>query len=934
MQHSGAGGPADHDTGDNDATRRLDTRPAADAGGDVEGLLAPGTLIGRYRIESTLGQGGMGAVYRAEQLEPVRRTVALKLLRGQRFDTRQRAFFEIERQTLAQMQHPAIAQIFDAGTTPDGVPFFAMECIQGEPITQACEHLGLGLEARLDLFAQVCDGVQHAHQKGVIHRDLKPANILVTRIDGRPRPRIIDFGIATATTRVGATRQSVPERAGTPDYMSPEQCLGDLQAIDTRSDVYSLGVVLFELLTGERPGLATASDRTARPSATTVRPPSALVRAGAGGALAARLRHRRGRLHELDQVVLKAIDPDRARRYDSAGEFGDDVRRFLAQQPLRAIAPTRRYLTGKFVRRHRLGLAAASAVVVALVAGLAVSLYGLEQAQTQRRLAEQRGQELEQVVAFQQATLRDIDVQAMGQGVLAEQRAQLGRHAEGAALVARFDAVAAALSGTDLARSVLDRFVLSRAEQAIERDFGDQPALAAGLRHGIGEVFFAIGQYERAEQAFAAALAARPAADGPARRDEIDSRANLALALERQGRHDDARVAAQQARDLAVAHLAPDDPVRDQADLALAQVHTALGEFAAARDLQRAVIDRLAARGAADADGTGAEADARAAALATARNNLGITLARLGDFPGARIEFESLLELRRRQLGPGHPDTVSTLSNLGAVLGTLGDHEAALAASSEAYRLRRQASGDEHPSTLNELNNIGSSLVQLGRFDEAYRTLVEVVAIRTRVLGAEHPQTLRSQQNLSSVLERLGRSDEAMAQAQAVLAARRRTLGPDHADTLRSQESLASLYQRADRPLLAEREARAVLAARLRVLGPGHPETGLAQFLLADILEGSGRPADGRDLLVELMALQQAAGGTDEVLLNRAALRLYRLQLQLGEPAQAQVLRQTWLEPLLAREPGGLPSGLRQLRGEVESALAPVAAPDGQSPAD
>jgi tetratricopeptide (TPR) repeat protein len=925
MQHCGGGDPSGLDSDETDATRRLEPGRHPDAVADAGGLLAPGTLVGRYRIESTLGQGGMGAVYRAEQLEPVRRTVALKLLRGQRFDARQRAFFEVERQTLAQMQHPAIAQIFDAGTTADGVPYFAMECIQGERITDACEHMALGLDARLELLAQVCDGVQHAHQKGIIHRDLKPANILVTQIDGRPRPRIIDFGIATATTRAGATQEASLERAGTPDYMSPEQHHGDLHAIDTRSDVYSLGVVLFELLTGERPGLATVTGREARTSATTVRPPSAVLRAGGGGALAARLRSRGSRLHELDRVVLKAIDPDRARRYDSAGEFGDELRRFLAHAPLRAIAPTRRYLLGKFVRRHRLGLAAAGAVLVALIAGLLVSLYGLDQAQEQRRLAEERGRELEQVVAFQQATLRDIDIQAMGLGVIAEQRAQLGRHADHRQLTAGFEAAAAALSATDLARTVLDRFVLSRAEAAIERDFGAEPALAAGLRHSIGEVFYAIGQYERAEQAFAAALAARPATAGGARRDRIDSLSNLALALERQGRHAEARQPAQEGWELAAAQLDLDDPIRTQAGLTLAQVQTAQGEFAAARDLQRALIDRLATRIAATTDP--AIADDLAEPLATARNNLGITLARLGDFPGARIEFESLLELRQRQLGPEHPDTISTLSNLGAVLGTLGDHEAALATSREAYRLRRETSGDEHPATLNELNNIGSSLVQLGRNEEAHQALVEVVAIRGRVLGPEHPQTLRSQQNLSSVLERLGRSDEALAQARTVLEARGRTLGPDHADTLRSQEALASLYLRAGLADRAEREARAVLAARQRVLGPAHPETGLAQLLLADILAESGRPGDGRDQLEHLMASQQGGGGVDELLLNKAALRLYQLQLELGGRDQARRLRQTWLEPLLARDAERLPSGLRQLRAEVEAALAPAPAP-------
>nr|MBP6626491.1 serine/threonine protein kinase [Arenimonas sp.] len=265
----------DHD--DLAPTEGLPQRPAATiptAG--AAAVLAPGARLGHYRIESLLGRGGMGEVYRAEQLEPVRRTVALKLLHARRLDARHLAYFEIERQLLAQMKHPAIAQVYDAGATPDGFPYFAMEFIEGEPLTRFCEQHRLPLRERLELFIRVCEGVQHAHQKGVIHRDLKPGNILVSVVDCRPLPKIIDFGIATAATRslAASEAQDGLERAGTPDYMSPEQA--GLEAgieVDTRSDVYSLGVLLFELLAGRRPGAGLDTSAAPPTPPTSPRPP-------------------------------------------------------------------------------------------------------------------------------------------------------------------------------------------------------------------------------------------------------------------------------------------------------------------------------------------------------------------------------------------------------------------------------------------------------------------------------------------------------------------------------------------------------------------------------------------------------------------------------------------------------------------------------------
>ena len=356
--------------------------------------LPAGARLGRYRIEGLLGRGGMGEVYRAEQLEPVRRTVALKLLRAQKLDVRHLAYFEVECQLLAQMRHPAIAQVYDVDTTPDGFPFFAMEFIAGSPITRFCDEHGLPLPERIRLFIRVCEGVQHAHQKGVIHRDLKPGNLMVDEVDGRALPKIIDFGIAMATSLTDGR-----EVAGTPDYMSPEQAAGDQALVDTRSDVYALGVVLSELLTGQRPlaggETVTSHQRTLRlPSEqlSTLSPSDAARLAQARGQPLSRMRRvLRG---ELDWVVAKAMRHDRNERYASAAALAEDLQRFLDGRPLQAVPASRGYAWRKFAQRHRTGFIAASFVLLALLGGLGLSVYGLLQARAQRAIAPELHQSL------------------------------------------------------------------------------------------------------------------------------------------------------------------------------------------------------------------------------------------------------------------------------------------------------------------------------------------------------------------------------------------------------------------------------------------------------------------------------------------------------------------------------------------------------------
>ena len=362
---------------------------AAQPAGAGEG--PAGGQIGRYRLLQQIGEGGFGTVHLAEQLEPVHRQVALKVLKPGMDSQAVIARFAAERQALASMNHPAIAQVYDAGTTERGQPFFAMEYVPGEPITTYCEHHGLALEPRLLLFLDVCRGVHHAHQKGVIHRDLKPSNVLVATVDGRPGPKIIDFGIAKATQPGDHSRERTVEGRflGTPAYMSPEQADFAGHSVDTRSDVYSLGVILYELLTGQLPFDPAAhrdqgfldflrAVRETEPQ----RPSSKLLRGDAGRNTAARAL--RG---DLDWITLRALEKDPERRYQSVFGLVADLERHLQDQPVAAGPPGLAYRLHKAVRRNRTAAVTVAAVFVSLVAGLLVSLHQIRVAAAALRLA-------------------------------------------------------------------------------------------------------------------------------------------------------------------------------------------------------------------------------------------------------------------------------------------------------------------------------------------------------------------------------------------------------------------------------------------------------------------------------------------------------------------------------------------------------------------
>jgi Serine/threonine protein kinase len=870
-----------------------------------DGVLPPGTRLGRYRIEALLGRGGMGEVYRAQQLEPVRRTVALKVLRAQKLDARHKAYFEVERQVLAQMHHPAIAQIYDADTTPDGHPFFAMEYIDGSPLVRYCEDRALPLERRIELFVEFCEGVQHAHQKGVIHRDLKPGNLLVDEVDGRPHPKIIDFGIAMASSLAGTD-----EVAGTPDYMSPEQAAGDQALIDTRSDVYSLGVVLCELLTGQRPQ---AAGETVTDESRTLRLPSEQletlppheaeqVAQAQGRRLPVMRRLLRG---ELDWVVAKAMRHDRNERYPSAAALADDLRRFLEDRPLQAVPHSRAYVWRKFARRNRGMLAAVAVAFLALAGGLALSLHGLMQARAQRAIAEQRSLELEKVVAFQQSMLESMDIEAMGLDLAAGLREQVARNAP--ELAEALERVLEKASLADIARTLVERDLLGRAEAAIEREFADQPALAADLREATGRVHDALGMYERAVATIAPVVEYRMRTLGPRHPDTLEARLLQANALQALSRWQESRAMLEAA--LADASGLPDgDMLRVRIEQSLAEQEALQGELPAARARLEDLLARIrAARGAEDLE------------TSEVMLRLAMVEGRMGNTAEARALMEQVVPLRVRLLGGDHDDTLGAMGVLATMRAMQGDYESAVEMQSRLVQAQAQRLGREHPITLSARGNLANMLSGMGENVRALAEAREVYEARRRVLGPEHPQTLRSALNYASLLARDNRFEEALPLEERVLEARRRILGPGHPDTLFMQINHGVSLRRAGRLTQALAMLEDALPRAKDVLGEKHPQYQLGMMSKGEALLGLGRVAESVGVLTEALELRRAYLPADSVDVAGTAWALVRALRVAGRAHEAEAVMARDVAPLLDADPSTLNAAQKVWRGIVES---------------
>ncbi|HEX2465850.1 MAG TPA: serine/threonine-protein kinase [Thermoanaerobaculia bacterium] len=704
----------------------------------------PGAVIDRYTLLEEIGSGGFGSVFLAEQREPVARQVALKVLKLG-MDTRQViARFEQERQALALMDHPHIAKVLDAGSTDAGRPYFVMELVTGEPITGFCDAHGLSLDQRLELFVQVCNAIQHAHQKGIIHRDIKPSNVLVSMHDAEPHAKVIDFGIAKAIEQPlgGETMHTrLGQFVGTPLYMSPEQSEVGVE-VDTRSDVYSLGVLLYELLTGTTPFAPEGSDTTSmselqrlirevdppRPSTRVSTATGTLPRLAAARSTEPRrlLSLLRG---ELDWVAMKAIEKEPERRYQTANALAHDVQRYLAGEPVVAAPPSATYRLRKFVTRNKGPVVAAAVVALALIGGLAGTLWQSRVAAGERDVARKE--------AARATALNDF----MTQMLQASNPEVQGSH------------------------DVTVVEVLAKASETADKTLASEPDAEAEARLLLGETFRSLGKTDEAMVELGRAVALRERGAGD---DQVAySRTLRALALAHRDRGELDEALSLYQRSLSLLASRNDAEIAEQvtAEYELALVLSRASRFAEAEQHLEAsdgLLDRLAD-----------ESPVKRAQILSARSVLAENWK--GDLDAAERLSAAALELQRR--GSERYLITDALNNLALIKNSRGKYDEAIPLYEEAIALNKEIYGDRHPVVAVNLENLGNVYMRRGEYDTTLALLDEVLSIRESALGPDSLPAARTRFNMGVVASYSGDFARAFTLLDAGLAIFRREYG-------------------------------------------------------------------------------------------------------------------------------------------------------------
>ena len=722
----------------------------------------PPETIGPYRILGVLGEGGMGTVYEAAETGLVKRRVALKIVRAGLNSREVIARFALERQALALMNHEGIAKVFHAGETEAREPYFAMELVHGLPITEYCDSQRLTPKQRLQLFITVCHAVQHAHQKGVIHRDLKPSNILVTEQDGMAQPKIIDFGIAKAlspqlTDSTLVSRLGQP--LGTAMYMSPEQADSSGLDVDTRTDIYSLGVILYELLVGEPP-IAPNGEAVhifmARLAARRTDPPMPSSKLNTRGttrdAIAFARRTdpdslRRQLRGDLDWIAVKALDPDRTRRYDSAAALGADIARHLANEPVAARAPSTPYRIRKFILRHRIAVPVTALALLAIATSASFAVAGMVRARRAEQLARNEAAAARSVTDF---------------------------------LVELFRAPAPGeLPGDQLtARQLLDR-----GARRASRDLATQPLLQGRILHTVGTAYAALGLYDEARTQLDEALAARVRIHGPVSLPVSET--ELALA-EVAASHGDLNGAD--------GHYSRALAIRESL---LGRSHPLVARVAHGLGALRWQQGRLDEADAAYSRALAIDERSSADSAEMARDLMGLAVVQWQRKRYAQAEtlMKRSIDVQAQRLGPDHLDLAPALNNLGALYWSMGRYTDALPLYERVRKTFERTLDPSHPNMASLYNNLAETYWKLTRFGEAEPLFRRALAIKESRLSPGNPSLAVTLNSLAGLLRDEGKLSDAEAAYRRALDIRVRALGPANDEVLETSAALASLLR-------------------------------------------------------------------------------------------------------------------------------------------
>jgi serine/threonine protein kinase len=763
------------------------------AGAGVDGqVLEPGQRVGPYRVERMLGEGGMGAVYLAEQLEPIERPVALKLIRGQLRGGLAEAYFLVERQALARMDHPAIAKVFDAGTTPQGHLFFAMEWIDGETLASYCSSHALAMRDILGLFVRICLGVQHAHQKGVIHRDLKPGNVLVALVDGQPMPKIIDFGVAMGTGTSAAAGNSpagAAQSVGTRGYMSPEQLRGKPGEVDIRSDIYALGVILLELLAPKDVLDSAAKSGLDNKDLHAALLPTTGSRAPAHAAVA------RGLVEipeELRWLIAHATEPERARRYESAQALADDVERYLHGYPLNAVPATRGYRLRCFTSRNRGSILAASVVSLALIVGTTAAIVGMLHAREAAARANLEARKAKETASFMTDVLTGVDPN----------------------------------QARDLDKALL-HLVLDRAADRASKQLASQPDVLATIEDAIGLSYSSLSEYKNALEHTRRAYQAALRSPGPDALQTLEIQRRLAREFGYVGDFKDENAMLRKNLAAFTRTRGANDPETLQTVIDLAGNTGETGDLAGAEKQLAAALPTIERVSGRDSDLQINALDQEASLLTW-----------LGRYSEAEPIFRDVIERDKRVWGPEGTKTLDTMNDFAIMY--LESHRFAEGGAilEKMLPIVERKYGPNHSSTIHIVSNLAGALRQQGtpeKIRESGPYYLRTYQAVQKLYGEKHINTIMATGNYGNYLLDVGDIDQSIAMEQTALKNSLEVMGPNHEVTGETEFQLGNALMKAKRYEEAEKQFLASITERQKDFGADHWRMGAyIDALLAD----------------------------------------------------------------------------------------------------